>query len=86
MDKPICGAKIRNQDEICQETEVYSNGRCAKHGGLSTGPKTSKGKLIASQNGVPKSVAALDAQEPVADEIETETETENDGNEFDRNQ
>ena len=79
-DKPICGAKIRNSDETCQSTEVYSNGRCAQHGGLSTGPKTSKGKLIASQNGVPKPEAALDAQEPPADEIEDT------GNEFDRQQ
>ena len=85
-DKPICGAKIRNSDETCQETDVYANGRCAKHGGLSTGPKTSKGKLIASQNGKP--VASRETPEAMADEIETaaDAEIEDTGNEFDRQQ
>ena len=53
-DKPICGAKLRGQDGVCQSTELYENGRCKSHGGPSTGPRTQAGKAKAAQNGVGK--------------------------------
>ena len=48
----VCGAKIRGTEEYCQDVELYPNGRCSKHGGLSTGPRTQAGKARAAQNGV----------------------------------
>jgi len=38
-----CGAKNR-RGLPCQCKELYENGRCKFHGGLSTGPKTPEGK------------------------------------------
>ena len=38
-----CGAKNR-RGLPCQCKELYENGRCRFHGGLSTGPKTPEGK------------------------------------------
>lgn len=38
-----CGAKNR-RGLPCQCKELYRNGRCRFHGGLSTGPKTIDGK------------------------------------------
>jgi len=37
-----CGAKNR-RGLPCQVKELYENGRCKFHGGLSTGPKTPEG-------------------------------------------
>ena len=45
----ICGAWNR-QGEPCQAKQLYRNGRCKNHGGLSTGPKTPEGKAKVAQN------------------------------------
>ncbi len=37
-----CGAQTRAATP-CRRTDIYSNGRCKLHGGLSTGPKTKAG-------------------------------------------
>lgn len=46
----MCGAKTR-AGSPCKRTDLYSGGRCKFHGGLSTGPKTKKGKAKAAKNG-----------------------------------
>ena len=46
----ICGAKNR-KGTPCKKIDLYTNGRCKFHGGLSSGPKTEQGKQRASQNG-----------------------------------
>lgn len=38
----VCGARTR-KGTPCRRTDIYVNGRCLLHGGLSTGPKTEKG-------------------------------------------
>jgi hypothetical protein len=40
----ICGGKGRRSGQPCRRTDLYANGRCKWHGGLSTGPKTAEGK------------------------------------------
>jgi len=45
----ICGAKTKS-GHLCQETTLCKNGRCAIHGGLSTGPKTLEGKRRSALN------------------------------------
>ena len=45
----VCGAKTR-AGRPCRRTDTYDNGRCKFHGGLSTGPKTAKGKKRSSMN------------------------------------
>ncbi|MEA3467221.1 MAG: HGGxSTG domain-containing protein [Thermodesulfobacteriota bacterium] len=45
----ICGAKTR-VGTSCKRTDLYSNGRCKLHGGLSTGPRTKKGKERSPEN------------------------------------
>lgn len=41
---PLCGAKARsNKGKPCRRV-AGPNGRCANHGGRSTGPKTAQGK------------------------------------------
>lgn len=45
-----CGAKTRARTP-CKLTSIFLNGRCKLHGGLSTGPKTKKGKARAARNG-----------------------------------
>ena len=45
-----CGAKTR-KGMPCQLTEIYDNGRCKWHGGLTTGPKTEAGKEQCRING-----------------------------------
>ncbi len=49
--KVVCGAKTRSSGQPCRITEIYANGRCKYHGGLSTGPKTAAGKQRSAQNG-----------------------------------
>lgn len=46
----ICGGKGRRSGEPCKQTALYANGRCKWHGGLSTGPKTKKGKAKSLKN------------------------------------
>jgi hypothetical protein len=40
---PVCGSPCKGGG-ICKSTVVFPNGRCALHGGLSTGPKTDSGR------------------------------------------
>jgi hypothetical protein len=44
-----CGAKTRG-GRPCRLKSLYDNGRCKFHGGLSTGPRTKKGKKRSSLN------------------------------------
>ena len=44
-----CGAKTR-AGTPCKQKDIYNNGRCKFHGGLSTGPRTKRGKRRASLN------------------------------------
>ncbi|ABL00724.1 hypothetical protein Ppro_3130 [Pelobacter propionicus DSM 2379] len=54
-----CGAKTRTGTP-CKRKDIYSNGRCKFHGGLSTGPTTEEGKRKAAMNGVrPKKKRSL---------------------------
>ncbi|NOQ76184.1 MAG: hypothetical protein GQ475_00040 [Methylococcaceae bacterium] len=50
----LCGAKAKSTGRPCRNKDIYSNGRCRYHGGLSTGPKTDAGKRRSSQNGFKK--------------------------------
>lgn len=45
-----CGGKGRRSGEPCGRKDLYANGRCMWHGGLSTGPKTVKGKEKSLKN------------------------------------
>lgn len=45
----ICGAKTR-KGIPCRRKDIYLNGRCRLHGGLSTGPKTAAGKQRSAAN------------------------------------
>lgn len=45
-----CGAKTR-AGTPCKRRDLYRNGRCRLHGGLSTGPRTELGKRRSSRNG-----------------------------------
>src|SRR5690554_664401 len=42
-----CGATTRSGTP-CKRRDLYRNGRCRLHGGLSTGPRTKRGKRKAS--------------------------------------
>lgn len=46
-----CGAKTR-AGTPCKRKDLYDNGRCRLHGGLSTGPVTEEGKKRAAMNGL----------------------------------
>lgn len=46
-----CGAKTKSTGQPCKRRDIYSNGRCKLHGGLSTGPKTINGKRKSAKNG-----------------------------------
>ncbi len=51
----ICGAKTR-AGHPCKRIDLYRNGRCKFHGGMSTGPVTVEGKKRSALNGLqPKS-------------------------------
>lgn len=45
-----CGAKTR-AGTPCKRTDIYANGRCKFHGGLSTGPTSAEGRVRAALNG-----------------------------------
>lgn len=45
-----CGAKTR-AGTPCKRTDIYANGRCKFHGGLSTGPTSAEGLARAALNG-----------------------------------
>ena len=44
-----CGATTR-KGTPCKQVAIYENGRCKFHGGLSTGPRTMKGKRASAAN------------------------------------
>jgi hypothetical protein len=44
-----CSAKTR-AGTPCKQKRIYINGRCKLHGGLSTGPRTKRGKRRSSLN------------------------------------
>ena len=46
--KHTCGAYARTTGNPCQ-AKALANGRCKNHGGLSTGPKTIKGRQAIAQ-------------------------------------
>jgi hypothetical protein len=46
----ICGATTR-AGTACKRRDLYRSGRCKLHGGLSTGPRTAKGKRRSARNG-----------------------------------
>ncbi len=52
-----CGAKTKSTGHPCRIKDIYPNGRCRYHGGLSTGPKTDEGKMRSAQNGFKKKLA-----------------------------
>ena len=45
-----CGARTR-AGTPCKRRDLYRSGRCKLHGGLSTGPRTAKGKRRSAHNG-----------------------------------
>lgn len=45
-----CGARTRNGTP-CKRLDIFENGRCKFHGGISTGPRTKRGKRRAAMNG-----------------------------------
>lgn len=45
----MCGAKTR-AGHPCKNKQIYPNGRCKFHGGLSTGPRTLEGKRRSALN------------------------------------
>lgn len=47
-----CGAKTKSTGNPCKRKDIYANGRCKLHGGLSTGPKTVEGKRKSALNGL----------------------------------
>lgn len=49
-----CGARTKATGRPCRRKDIYSNGRCKLHGGLSTGPKTDEGKRKVALNGFKK--------------------------------
>jgi len=46
----VCGARAKSTGKPCQGKELYRNGRCRYHGGLSTGPRTAEGRRRALIN------------------------------------
>ena len=49
-----CDARTKATGKPCKRNDIYENGRCKLHGGLSTGPRTEAGKKRSSQNGFKK--------------------------------
>lgn len=46
-----CGAKARGSGAPCKRKDLYANGRCKYHGGLSTGPTSEAGRQASRENG-----------------------------------
>ncbi|WP_081442710.1 HGGxSTG domain-containing protein [Allochromatium vinosum] len=63
-DREICGARTRAGGR-CKRRDLYASGRCALHGGKSTGPRTPEGKDAAREN-LKKARAALASPEHYA--------------------
>jgi len=49
-----CGARTKATGQPCKRKDVYANGRCKLHGGLSTGARTPEGKKKSALNGFKK--------------------------------
>lgn len=49
VKREICGARTR-AGTPCKRRDIYENGRCPLHGGLSTGPTTPEGKAKVIRN------------------------------------
>lgn len=47
-----CGARTKSAGTPCKLRMLYSCGRCKFHGGMSTGPRTGKGKKRSARNGL----------------------------------
>lgn len=62
LSSGCCNAKTR-KGTPCQIRTIYKNGRCKLHGGLSTGPKTKKGKAASRLNGKKGGRSKLNRQE-----------------------
>lgn len=63
LSSGCCNAKTR-KGTPCQIRTIYKNGRCKLHGGLSTGPKTKKGKAASRRNGKKGGRPKLSRQAP----------------------
>jgi hypothetical protein len=48
----MCGAMAKSTGKPCKRRDIYTNGRCPLHGGLSTGPRTVEGKAKSARNGL----------------------------------
>lgn len=46
-----CGARTR-AGTPCKRIDIFANGRCKLHGGMSTGPRTKAGKARSALNGL----------------------------------
>ena len=53
LKRKFCGAKTRAGTQ-CKRKDLYENGRCKLHGGLSTGPRTPDGKEKSAKDGFKK--------------------------------
>jgi hypothetical protein len=49
LQREFCGARTR-KGTPCKRRDIYYNGRCPLHGGLSTGPRTPEGKARVTKN------------------------------------
>ena len=58
-----CGAKTR-AGTPCKQKGIYRNGRCKLHGGLSTGPRTKRGKRRSSLNWKKKKIFTVGKRTP----------------------
>ena len=45
-----CGARTKGKGTPCKRRDIYNNGRCPLHGGLSRGPTSPEGKARALMN------------------------------------
>ncbi len=60
----VCGARTKATGAPCKRRDIYANGRCRLHGGLSTGPRTEAGKRRCAQNGFKKRQPLSSTQTP----------------------
>lgn len=67
-----CNAQTR-KGTPCRNKNIYRNGRCKLHGGLSTGPKTKKGKAASRRNGMKGGRPRLNRQKAAADTLKNPT-------------
>jgi hypothetical protein len=49
IQRETCQARTR-AGTPCKRRDIYENGRCPLHGGLSTGPTTQEGKARVTRN------------------------------------